>query len=66
MSPGTKEELKKKGIITDEGGFLWGLLGSTTIMSSGVDQSVFTPLDKNIDQTLHVPGTIDEILPAPQ
>ena len=60
---GTKAELKEKGIITDEGGFLWGLLGSTTIMSSGVDQSVFTPLDKSADQTLHVPGTIDEILP---
>lgn len=60
---GTKEELKKKGIITNEGGFLWGLLGSTTIMSSGVDQSVFTPIDKTKDQTLHVPGMIDEILP---
>jgi hypothetical protein len=32
-------------------------------MSSGVDQSVFTALDKTKDQTLHVPGTIDEILP---
>ena len=60
---GTKEELKEKGIITDEGGFLWGLLGSTTIMSSGVDQSVFTLIDKTKDRTLHVPGTIDEILP---
>ena len=60
---GTKEELEKKGIITNEGGFLWGLLGSTTIMSSGVDQSVFTALDKTKDQMLHVPGTIDEILP---
>ena len=60
---GTKAELKEKGIITDEGGFLWGLLGSTTMMSSGVDQSVFTPIDKTRDQTLHVQGMIDEILP---
>ncbi len=60
---GTKAELKEKGVITDEGGFLWGLLGSTTIMVSGVDQSVFTPIDKTREQTLHVQGTIDEILP---
>ena len=60
---GTKAELKEKGIITDEGGFLWGLLGSTTIMSSGVDPSAFTPIDRTKDQTLHLQGVIDEILP---
>ena len=60
---GTKDELKKKGIITDEGGFLWGLLGSTTIMSGNVDQTNFTPLDKTKDQTIHVDGKIEEILP---
>ncbi len=60
---GTRDELKKKGIITDEGGFLWGLLGSTTIMSGSVDPSEFTPIDKTKDQTIHVQGKIDEILP---
>ena len=60
---GTKDELKKKGIITDEGGFLWGLLGSTTIMSSGVDPSSFTPLDKTKEQLIPVQGKIEEILP---
>jgi len=60
---GTRDELRKKGIITDEGGFLWGLLGSTTIMSSGVDQSNFTPIDKTKDQTIKVDGRIEEILP---
>ena len=60
---GTRDELRKKGIITDEGGFLWGLLGSTTIMNSGVDQSNFTPIDKTKDQTIKVDGRIEEILP---
>jgi len=60
---GTRKELEEKGIITDEGGFLWGLLGSTTIMASGVDQSVFTPIDRTVDGTIQVNGTIDEILP---
>ncbi|MBM2841687.1 MAG: hypothetical protein HW412_2215 [Bacteroidetes bacterium] len=59
---GTRSELKEKGIITDEGGFLWGLLGSTTIMASGVDQSSFTPIDRTVDQTIQINGTIDEIL----
>ncbi len=60
---GTRDELEKKGIITKEGGFLWGLLGSTTIMSSGVDPTEFTPIDKTKDETIHVSGKIDEILP---
>jgi predicted nucleic acid-binding Zn-ribbon protein len=60
---GTKDELRKKGIITDEGGFLWGLLGSTTIMNPGFDQSNFTAIDKTKDQTIKVDGKIEEILP---
>jgi len=60
---GTRDELRKKGIITDEGGFLWGLLGSTTIMNSSPDQSNFTPIDKTKDQTIKVDGRIEEILP---
>jgi len=63
---GTRDELKEKGIITDEGGFLWGLLGSTTVMSSGVDPTEFTPIDKTTNQTIHVDGKIDEILPKRQ
>jgi predicted nucleic acid-binding Zn-ribbon protein len=60
---GTRDELKKKGIITDEGGFLWGLLGSTTVMTDDVDQTLFTSIDKTSDHTIHVGGKIDEILP---
>lgn len=60
---GTRKELKEKGIITDEGGFLWGLLGSTTVMASGVDPTLFTPIDKSKDQSISVQGEIEEILP---
>jgi hypothetical protein len=60
---GTRDELKKKGIIADEGGFLWGLLGSTTVMAGDVDPAAFTPIDKTKDQTIHVQGKIEEILP---
>jgi outer membrane murein-binding lipoprotein Lpp len=60
---GTRKELEEKGIITDEGGFLWGLLGSTTTIASGVNDAEFTPLDRNEMQTIHVQGKIDEILP---
>jgi predicted nucleic acid-binding Zn-ribbon protein len=60
---GTKDELKKKGIITDEGGFLWGLLGSTTVMSDSLDDSAFAPLDRTKEQSIQVRGKIDQILP---
>ncbi len=60
---GTRDELVKKGVISKEGGFLWGLLGSTTVLTSGLDTDVFQPLDKTAEQTIHVQGKIDEILP---
>jgi predicted nucleic acid-binding Zn-ribbon protein len=60
---GTRDELRKKGIISDEGGFLWGLLGSTTIMNANFDASEFTPIDKTKDKMIKVDGRIAEILP---
>lgn len=60
---GTSNELESRGIITDEGGFLWGLLGSTTLMASGVDQSYFKAIDKTREETIHVQGRIKEVLP---
>lgn len=63
MVVGTRKELKEKGIITDEGGFLWGLLGSTTVLSSGIDKSLFTPIDRTKDQSISVQGKIEEVLP---
>jgi septal ring factor EnvC (AmiA/AmiB activator) len=58
---GTRSELEEKGVIRDEGGFLW--FGATTVMSSDVDRSLFTPIDKTKEQTISVEGEIDEILP---
>ncbi|MBX2990902.1 MAG: hypothetical protein KIT19_05575 [Phycisphaeraceae bacterium] len=60
---GTSDELESRGIITDEGGFLWGLLGSTTLMASGVDQSYFKPIDKTREEVIHVQGRIKDVLP---
>jgi predicted RNase H-like nuclease (RuvC/YqgF family) len=58
---GTKRELEKKGIIRDEGGFL--SIGETTVLASGLDKSLFTPVDRDNDRIFHVDGKIDEILP---
>ncbi len=60
---GTRDELEKKGIITKEGGFLWGLLGSTTTLTNGFDDKYFKPINKDIDNTIEVNGKIDEIIP---
>ncbi len=60
---GTKDDLKKRGIITDQGGFLWGLLGSTTVLTDSVDESEFQPIDRTSNQSIQVNGKIDEILP---
>lgn len=60
---GKEDELKEKGIISHEGGFLWGLLGSTTVLSSGVDRSHFNSLDVTREQTIPVEGKVKEIIP---
>jgi len=59
-----REELEQKGIITEEGGFLWGLLGSTTVVASSWDPSAFSSLDRTREQTIHIPGKIAQILPS--
>ncbi|MGA7160966.1 MAG: hypothetical protein WBZ48_08185 [Bacteroidota bacterium] len=60
---GTRPELEKKGIISKEGGFLWGLLGSTTVLSADADTSQFKPLDMTVSPEIHVSGNVAEILP---
>ncbi|MCI0707830.1 MAG: hypothetical protein L0Y80_10150 [Ignavibacteriae bacterium] len=60
---GTRSELEEKGIIQDVGGFPWGLFGSTTILSSGLDESHFTPVDMTTTNEFQVDGEIDEIIP---
>jgi DNA repair exonuclease SbcCD ATPase subunit len=60
---GKRNELKQKGIITDEGGFLWGLLGATTVLTTNYDDQAFQSLDKRSEMTINVPGKIDEMVP---
>jgi uncharacterized protein YlxW (UPF0749 family) len=60
---GSRDELKQKGIISDEGGFLWGLLGSTTVLSGNEDPSDFEKIDVTHQPAIHVDGKIEEILP---
>jgi uncharacterized coiled-coil protein SlyX len=60
---GTKDELEKKGIIRKDGGFPWGLFGSTTILASGFDTQDFKPIDNTTPNTIQVDGKIDEIIP---
>ncbi len=60
---GTEDELEKKGVITEEGGFLWGLLGSTTVLAPGFSLADFYPIDRVDDTRIDVEGTIDEIVP---
>jgi hypothetical protein len=60
---GKKDDLESKGIIKKEGGFLWGLIGSTTVLGSGFDNSYFKPIDKTKEMTIEVAGKIDKIIP---
>jgi hypothetical protein len=60
---GTRDELEKKGIIKDEGGFPWGLFGSTSILASGFDPRDFKPVNNTTGCTIQVNAKIDEIVP---
>jgi predicted nucleic acid-binding Zn-ribbon protein len=61
---GTRSELKEKGIISKEGGFLWGLLGSTEVLGNDIDKSHFTAIDLTKDEKIEVEGEVDELIPA--
>jgi hypothetical protein len=60
---GKKDELKGKGIITEEGGVLWGLLGSTTVLAGNFNSDLFLKMDKTKEAQIDVPGKIAEIIP---
>jgi hypothetical protein len=60
---GKKDDLKVKGIITDEGGFLWGLLGSTTVLAGNFNPALFQKMDKTKESQIEVAGKIVEIIP---
>lgn len=61
---GKRGELKDKGIITNQGGFLWGLLGSTTVLTTTYDGDYFQMMDKSAQSEIEIPGTVDEIVPS--
>lgn len=60
---GTRSELEEKGIIADEGGFLWGLIGSTTVLAPDFPSEEFVPLNRGTDMVIEVSGEIDELVP---
>jgi uncharacterized protein YoxC len=60
---GKRSDLEQKGIIAKDGGFLWGLLGSSTILASGIDPKYFTPINKVSERTIQVNGKINEVIP---
>ena len=60
---GKKDGLKQQGIIADEGGVLWGLLGSTTVLAGNFNADLFQKMDKTKEAQIDVPGKIAEIIP---
>lgn len=60
---GSRGDLKQKGIIADEGGLLWGLFGTTTILANGFDNTLFTPINKTTEMRIEVKGSVSEIVP---
>lgn len=60
---GKRSELEQKGIIKKDGGFLWGLLGSSTILANGFNDHDFKPINKVEEKTIEVAGKIDDIIP---
>lgn len=60
---GKKDDLKKQGIIADEGGVLWGLLGTTTVLAGNFKADLFQKMDKTKEFQIDVAGRIAEIIP---
>jgi hypothetical protein len=60
---GKKDDLKQKGIIADEGGILWGLLGSTSVLAGSFNADLFQKMDKTKEFQIDVQGKIAEIIP---
>jgi hypothetical protein len=60
---GKRDSLREKGIIDETGGFPWGLFGSTTVLAENLNEQEFHPVEKSVEMTISVYGTIDEIVP---
>jgi len=61
---GTKEELKQKGVIAEEGGsrvlFVLWRTGSTLAPAREIDPSLFTPINKRQVTEIHLPDAASE------
>jgi uncharacterized coiled-coil protein SlyX len=60
---GNKDDLKNQGIVADEGGVLWGLFGSTTVIGGNFKSDAFQKMDKTKESQIDVQGKIVEIVP---
>ncbi|HEX9615706.1 MAG TPA: hypothetical protein VGA55_09360 [Bacteroidota bacterium] len=60
---GQRDSLRTKGIIDEEGGFPWGLFGSTTVLADNLTEEYFHPVEKSVEMIIPIYGTIDEIVP---
>lgn len=60
---GTKNDLKEKGVVQNDGGILWGLMGTTTILNPNFDNTLFTPVDMTKESTFEIDGAVKEIVP---
>jgi hypothetical protein len=60
---GTREDLEKMGIIKKEGGFPWGLFGSTMTLGTVFDKKYFKPIDNTSEITIQVDGKIEQVIP---
>ena len=43
---------------------MWGLVGTTTVLTNTFNEGEFTPLDKSKDMLIEVAGNIKEIVPV--
>jgi peptidoglycan hydrolase CwlO-like protein len=59
---GTKDRLKKEGIITDKGGFIG--LGKTPQLTASFNEGDFTPIDTNVFNEIPLTGKKPQILSA--
>jgi hypothetical protein len=60
---GKRDDLKNQGIIANEGGVLWGLFGTTTVIGGNFKSEAFQKMDKTKESQIDVPGKIDELVP---
>ncbi len=60
---GNRDELQERGVIKDEGGILWGLTGTTTVLAPVNHDGQFETFDKTAEKVIPVRGMIDEMIP---